>query len=677
MNQSNQVRQDPIVSTIVKIGILLMMVVGIIQVFPHKTKSFSYRYEEGKPWSDELLTAEFDFPIYKTEQELLEQQQEALSRFAPYYTIEETVNIQDMLSGTSLKPSTARHLRSQVEQIYQAGVLSIEDTKELRRQGYQQITIVDRKHIARVRPIASCFTPRTAYDTILAQVSTEEKSAVQALNLNAWLRANLRHDTLSSNTMRQQLLSEVSPTRGMVQAGEKIIDRGEVVTKEHIQILHSLKIALEEQGVATRSEWGFVAGNLILIVSFVGLLLLYLTVFRPKLFHDINAMLFFAILMAIIIAAACLVKRFTTLSIYIVPFAWVPVIIRVFYDSRTALYVHLVTTLICAIISPDPFEFLVLQVAVGMVAVSSLRDMAQRAQLAQTAAWILLAYCVGYTGFTLATLGDWHLLSWQMYVYFVCNALLIIFSYGLIYIFEKSFHLLSNITLVELTNLNSSFMMEFAEKAPGTFQHSLQVGNLAMEAAKRIGANTLLVRTGALYHDIGKLASPQNYTENQQDGENPLSKMSYIRASQAVISHVEEGVKLAKQLHLPSVVVQFILSHHGTSVTRFFYNSYCNEHPGGNIDPSVFQYPGPKPSSKEAAILMMADAVEARSRSLSEYTEESISQMVDQMIAAQLNDGQFEETSLTFKDILLIKQCFTKKIIAMNHHRISYPELQK
>lgn len=671
---------NPFLSASLKVGVLLLLIAAIVHLYPRKASAPSYRYEVGRPWSHETLTADFSFPIYKTDAQVEEEQQETLRQFAPYYNLgvtdQQVKNIMTVV-GKDMTIPAKRFLQAELTTIYRSGILTADDMQAIRDEGYERVMVVDSKHVARTKELSQLYTPRSAYDSIMRHAKDEDRSTLQQLNLNEWLAANLTCDTITTNSLRQQALAQVALTQGMVMTGEKIIERDEIVTPQHERVLYSLQRALEEQGIASHTRWGYLVGNLMLTIAFVTLLILYLNVFRPKLFHDHNALLFMSILMAIIVLMACMIKRYTFFSIYLVPFAWLPVIIRVFYDSRTALYVHLVTCLICSIFCSNPFEFLILQVGIGMVAVSSLRDMAQRAQLAQTSVWIFLAYCIGYTGFTLATTGDWHCLSWYMYVYFAANALLVICSYGLIYVFEKSFHLLSNITLVELTNLNSSFMMDFAEKAPGTFQHSLQVGNLAMEAAKRIGANTLLVRTGALYHDIGKMDHPENYTENQHDGINPLTRMSHVSASHAVISHVEAGIAMAEKMRLPAVITQFIQTHHGTSITRYFYNSFLNEHPNANIDRSEFQYPGPKPSSKEAAILMMADAVEARSRSLSEYTEESISEMVHQMIDAQLSDGQFEETPLTFNDIRIIEQTFTQKLIAMNHHRIAYPELNK
>lgn len=386
--------------------------------------------------------------------------------------------------------------------------------------------------------------------------------------------------------------------------------------------------------------------------------------------------------MGIIIAVAAFVLRYApTGFIYIVPFTWCPIIARVFYDSRTAIFVHLITTFIVSLAVPAPYLFILIQFIVGVIAVISLRDMTQRAQLAQTAAFIFISYSVLYTAITMLMAGDISDIDYRYYIYFVINAILVICSYGLIFLFERCFGLISNITLVELTNVNSNLMLAFAEKAPGTFQHSLQVSNLATEAAKRIGAKVLLVRTGALYHDIGKMSHPNYFIENQTDG-NPLQSMTTSEAAKQIISHVEEGEHIARKHHLPEVIVHFIRSHHGTSVTRYFYNTAVNEALAdgktiADVHKEDYTYPGPKPSTKEAAILMMADAIEARSRTLNDLTEQSISDMVDQMIDTQVADGQFSETVLSFKDLEDIRDVFKKKLIEINHHRISYPTISQ
>ena len=681
--RNNTSTQQPILEYTLKISILLILVVLIFQIFPRSNSLFTYRIVEGQVWEHEDINAPFDFPIYKASDQLRSEQQEVLKQFAPYYNVDYTVAQQQLervleaAQAQSLPQETQNYLAQQVEAIYKQGILSLADMEELQTEGFTRITIVNQRHVASTYPLAYCYTPKSAYDILFASAPIAAQQHIKSLDLNSYLLPNLTLDKQTSNNMREALLSEVAPTQGMVMAGEPVISKGEVVSPDQARKLRSLQLALDQNGAYQGSAWVAVLGNFTLILSFVVLLILYLYVFRPKLFHDLNTLLFFSILVCTIVAIACAVVNYTDLSIYIVPFVWVPVIIRVFFDSRTALYLHLITILICSLVAPAPFEFLLLQITAGMVAVGSLRDMAQRSQLVQTAGWILFSYCLGYTAFTLAVSADFGMLRWEMYIYFIANALLVVFSYGLIYIFEKSFHLLSSITLVELTNINSELMVSFAEKAPGTFQHSLQVSNLAMEAAKAVGANTLLVRTGALYHDIGKMASPHFFTENQQDGINPLSQMDCITAAQTVIAHVEEGVKMAQRMRLPEVVQQFIRRHHGTTRTAYFYNTYRNEHPGEPVDESLFRYPGPKPNSKETAVLMMADAIEARSRSLATFTEETISAMVSEMIDSQMADGQFDDTPLTFQDLRAIKQTFTRKLVSMNHHRIAYPELKK
>ena len=413
-----------------------------------------------------------------------------------------------------------------------------------------------------------------------------------------------------------------------------------------------------------------------LVVLFLCLLVIYLYVFRLNYLQSTSTVLFYCLQIFIVIALACLALRFN-LSVYLIPFAWVPILTRVFLDSRTALFLHITTILIASIVVPAPVEFFFIQIVVGMVAVSSLSDMTRRAQLVQTAAWILLSQVVSYTAITFAQTGAITAIDPWMYFYFFICALLTVGCYGLIYTFEKMFHFVSSITLVELTDINSDLLHQLAEKAPGTFQHSMQVSNLAAEAAKAIGANALLVRTGALYHEIGKTVEPLYLVENQPGVENPLLKMDPRDAAQVIISHVSEGEKLARKHHLPEAIINFITTHHGTSLVRYFYNTYCNEHPNEKVDESLFRYPGPRPTTVEGAVLMMADAIEARSRSLTDFSEASIAQAVNQMIESQIADGQFAETKLSFKDVEDIRRVFTSRLTAMNHHRISYPTLNK
>lgn len=611
-----------------------------IYLAPKYSNPFKYHFEVGQPWAYGLVTAESNFAIYKSDVQLAADQQQILRDYTPCYLLDTT---------------------SEQSNLY---VIPLVEMERLRALGCSKVSILHNRVATQVL-VANLYTPKTAYEKTHQNIVP-----------------NLQYDSITSENMRQNLLSSISLTEGMVQAGEKIIDTGEIVSERTYQILESLRRTIEEQNISHRQSFTSTIGVGVYIVILVALFGLYLYTYRRKLLDNLRHILFFTILMALVISAAFLVLRhFSASYIFLIPFAWVPIIARVFYDSRTAIFINIITVFIVSIAAPAPYVFILLQVITGIVVVISLRDMTQRAQLARTALFAFLMYSIIYTATTLLVTGNLSNVEYTYYIYFAINAVLVICAYGLIFLFERTFGLVSNITLVELTNVNSNLMLEFAEKAPGTFQHSLQVSNLATEAAKRIGAKVLLVRTGALYHDIGKMTHPEYFIENQT-GVNPLQSMPYAEAAKIILGHVEDGERIARKHHLPELIIHFIRSHHGTSVTRYFYNSAVNAaksegKSASDIRKEDYAYPGPKPSTKEAAILMMADAIEARSRSLSELTEQSISDMVDQMIDMQVADGQFSETVLSFKDLEEIRAVFKQKLIEINHHRIIYPTIEE
>ena len=611
-----------------------------IYLAPKYSNPFKYHFEVGQPWAYGLVTAESNFAIYKSDAQLAADQQQILRDYTPCYLLDTT---------------------SEQSNLY---VIPLVEMERLRALGCSKVSILHNRVATQVL-VANLYTPKTAYEKTHQNIVP-----------------NLQYDSITSENMRQNLLSSISLTEGMVQAGEKIIDTGEIVSERTYQILESLRRTIEEQNISHRQSFTSTIGVGVYIVILVALFGLYLYTYRRKLLDNLRHILFFTILMALVISAAFLVLRhFSASYIFLIPFAWVPIIARVFYDSRTAIFINIITVFIVSIAAPAPYVFILLQVITGIVVVISLRDMTQRAQLARTALFAFLMYSIIYTATTLLVTGNLSNVEYTYYIYFAINAVLVICAYGLIFLFERTFGLVSNITLVELTNVNSNLMLEFAEKAPGTFQHSLQVSNLATEAAKRIGAKVLLVRTGALYHDIGKMMHPEYFIENQT-GVNPLQSMPYAEAAKIILGHVEDGERIARKHHLPELIIHFIRSHHGTSVTRYFYNSAVNAaksegKSASDIRKEDYAYPGPKPSTKEAAILMMADAIEARSRSLSELTEQSISDMVDQMIDMQVADGQFSETVLSFKDLEEIRAVFKQKLIEINHHRIIYPTIEE
>lgn len=620
-------------SYIFRIGLFAIVAILIVLMFPRYTNAFRYHYEIGKPWGYNALTADYDFLIYKTDNQMADEQKHLMSGFSPCF---------------KYIPKVQR----------QVLVIAHQEMDWIKEEGYATISVVQ-NNVHRKYVLSEVYTPKSAYEHYGYECAQ-----------------NLVLDTALTQAMRTKQLSSLSPTQGMVQKGERIIDKGEIVNERTYQILQSLARATQDETTANNQRAWSMMGKSILVVLFLCLFVIYLYVFRRQYLNDLSMVLFFNMLMVIVVGLACLVLRFD-MSIYLIPFAWIPILTSVFFDSRTALFLHFTTVLVVSVIAPAPVEFFFVQMVVGMVAVSSLSDMTRRAQLVQTSAWIFAAQVVAYTSIVFAQTGTWSALNPWFYLHFFICALLTIGCYGLIYAFEKIFHFISSITLVELTDINSHLLLSLAEKAPGTFQHSMQVSNLASEAAKTIGANALLVRTGALYHDIGKMANPQYFTENQQGMANPLSSMDPKEAAQLIIAHVTEGEQIARKNRLPEVIINFILTHHGTSLTRYFYNTYCNAHPNEEVDKTLFQYPGPKPTTKEAAIVMMADAIEARSRSIEDFSEKSIAELVDQMIDTQIADGQFSETPLSFKDVEDIRRVFKARITAMNHHRISYPTLNK
>lgn len=626
------------IRTTLQIVALLALAAWTIYLVPKNTNPFKYHFEVGQPWAYGLITAEFDFAIYKTDAQLQAEYNQVLRDYTPFYTVDTSVNTHGLY------------------------IMPLVEMERLQQMNCAKISLLNNL-VATSLPVEQIYTPKRAFE--LTKIN---------------LQPNLMYDSIKSENMKQQLLSSVSLTQGMVQAGEKIIATGEIVSEQSYQILESLRRIMEDKNISHRQSLTSTIGVGVYIVILLLIFGMYLYTYRRKLLDTLRNIFFFTILMAILITAAFLVSQFAPVGyIYLIPFAWGPIITRVFYDSRTAIFIHIITTLIVSVAVPAPYVFITLQIIGGIVAVISLRDMTQRAQLAQTALFTFLAYSIVYTATSMLMAGDMMNIDYHYYIYFLINAVLVICAYGLIFLFERTFGLVSNITLVELTNVNSNLMLEFAEKAPGTFQHSLQVSNLATEAAKRIGAKVLLVRTGALYHDIGKMAHPEYFIENQT-GNNPLQSMPYAEAAKVIIEHVTDGERIARKHRLPEVIIHFIKSHHGTSVTRYFYNSAINQakeqgKTAQGVRKEDYAYPGPKPHSKEAAILMMADAIEARSRTLNELTEQSISTMVDQMIDAQVADGQFAETKLSFKDLEDIRVIFKQKLIEINHHRITYPTI--
>ncbi len=651
----------------------------IYEFIPHQVK-FNEQFVLGKPWTGELLTAEFDFPIYKDEAELKHEQDSILRYFVPYFTIQNEVAAEQIdrfrTTKNNLSNRQLKKVDTELLAVYKHGIMSSQQQNRLHAMGVTRISLIDNaKKTAREVDFSSVYTPRTAYDTLCKIDDINEKTLREA-NLNHFLAENLIYDQTKSEQVKQELLATISPTAGMVQTGQRIIDRGEIVDYPTYKILNSLKIVSDQKVVSDRNVYWIMAGKGLLIIGLLLLFFLYLQLFRPRIFHSNRDILFIMLMVVSMIGLASLTVKFTNLSIYIVPFALLPIIVRTFFDSRTALFTHIITVLLTSFMVPQPFEFLLLQITAGMTVVSSLKEMSQRSQLVVTSLLVFVSYTVVYASFVLIQNASFDKIDGWMFAIFAVNSLLQMIAYALIFIFEKIFGFLSNMTLVELSNVNNKLLMEFSGKAPGTFQHALQVSNLAAEAAARINANPLLARTGALYHDIGKMVNPLCFTENQTSEVNPLNELSPEEAAQTVIAHVSNGVKIAEKHKLPQRIIAFILTHHAESKTAYFYNMVKNQNPDVEIDESKFTYLGPKPGSKETTIVMMADAIEAASRSLKNYDEKHIDELVERIINGQIANGSFNNSPISFRDVENIKTVFKEKLKSIYHSRVSYPTLE-
>ena len=664
---------------ITRIAMFTFVAIITVALMPNGNK-FKYQFEVGKPWTYGLITASFDFPIYKSDQQVAREKSELLKDFSPYYKLDATVSdlkIAELTKAwqSDMNASIAHinYTRDMLKRIYSTGIISIKEYNNLIKSKRKNITCIYPNRVTGTIPVSSLYTPRTAYETIIANAPGGFKPG----NLNQFLIENLKFDSSTSAISKSDILKNLSLTAGMVQVGERIIGPGEIVTPSGYQMLSSLKAESAKRNNMLQKTTLVVIGEIVLVFGLMALLFLYIYLFRARLYDSKSNLILILLLQIMLVSVTSIAINLNAFNFYMIPFALLPIIIRVFFDSRTALFAHMITTLIISLMVDNGFQFLLIQIAIGMAAVSTLKDMSQRSQLVQTAAVIFLCYAGMFLAFEFMSEGDINRVNWEYMIYFAISSVFLLMAYIFIYIFEKVFNLVSSVTLVELTNINSDLMLEFSERAPGTFQHSLQVSSLATEAAKKINANSLLVRTGALYHDIGKMKHPEYFIENQIGGKNPLTEIDFEVASQIVINHVTDGVEIGRRFHLPEQIINFIGTHHGFCKTKYFYNSYCNAHPDLKPNDAVFTYPGPLPNNKETAILMMADAVEARSRSLEVYSDQSISDMVESMIDSQIADGQFKDAPITFQDVETVKSVFKEKLKSFYHSRIVYPELNK
>lgn len=659
--------------------------IALVVYFQPREERFHYQFDLGRPWRYSPLIATFDFPVYKDEVTMRQEQDSILHFYEPYFEYDEAVEREQIARfkadfRTQLNGICPAYYEQYIEEklrtMYRQGVVENEDYNRLLNDSVEMLRIFVENESA-IRSIRQVFSHKSAYKFLTEENDTGRynRLKLQQCNLNHYITSNLVFDKAKSELQKKELLATLSYAKGMVFSGQKIIDRGDIVNNEAYDILLSYEKESQREVSDQTESLTTLSGQVLYVSLVVCCLMLYFYLFRRDYLENMRSMLMVMTMLVVfpLITAALMQHRW--LSVYVVPYCMTPIFIRVFMDSRTAFITHAATIMLCAISLKYPFEFVSTQVVAGLTAIYSLRELSQRSQLLKTALFVTVAAVLFYLSLDMIHERSLAYIETSTYISLAANGLLLLFAYPLMFLIEKLSGFTSNVTLVELSNINNDIMRKMSEVAPGTFQHSMQVANLAAEVAIRIGAKSQLVRTGALYHDIGKTANPAFFTENQS-GVNPHESLSYVESARIIINHVKDGLELAERYNLPPIIKDFISTHHGTGMAKYFYISYKNKYPDTPVEAALFTYPGPNPKTLEQAILMMADAVEAASRSLQEYTEESISSLVEHIIDTQIQEGFFRECPITFLDIHKAKEVFKEKLRIIYHTRISYPELK-
>lgn len=663
---------------------LLVSVVTLIYFLPRESK-FGYVYELNKPWHYPQLIASYDFVIYKTDDEVKRERDSVVRQFVPYYRVDSLVAEKqiaalrkDFYAGKfrGIPVYYLPRLVENLRQIYARGILDVSDYEGFLK-GDSHVLRLIRGQEATTGEVENFFTIRTAYDYLLNRDKDAlSQEALRECNLNDYLAVNVKNDTAKNRLELQSELSQVSDNIGMVQSGQLVIDRGQIVNSEHMRILNSLKKESEQRMDPSRGYWFIFAGQVIFVILLISLLFTYLKLFRRDYFSSPHSVLLLFSFVTVFPVITYLMMAHHFYSVYLVPYALIPIFVRIFMDSRTSFMAVVTSSLLSALSLHSPFEFVLWQIVTGATVIYSLRELTERSQLLRTVLAVVVVGLVISIGYDLSQGLNGDAFDRSRIVYMIIGGILLLFAYPLMYFVEKLFGFTSSVTLVELTNTNNPILRKMSKVAQGTFNHSMQVSNLAAEVADKIGAKAQLARTGALYHDIGKVLNPAFFTENQS-GVNPHDTISEERSAQIIINHVTDGLRLAEKYHLPQVIKEFIRTHHGTGLVKYFYIQYCNKHVGETVDEEAFRYPGPNPQTREQAVVMMCDSVEAASRSLKEYTEESITQLVNRIVDSQLAEGHFKECPITFRDIADAKRTLIDSLKTIYHTRISYPEIKK
>jgi putative nucleotidyltransferase with HDIG domain len=670
----------------VKFFMMIVSVSVIVFALPKQAK-FGYEYEKGRIWNQKDLISPYNFAILKTNQEIEVDQKAALATVTPIYQLNTDVGkqlIEGFKTDLEIKWHGAgindkfksKYLETGVNlltEVYNRGIYK-PNTKYQQGGPNYKITILS-NNIATERNTADLFTRETAItycDNAIGKVPYVDRAFMLNL-LQDRLQTNLAYDLKLTTRLEQEVVENLSITRGMVQKGETIISKGSVINNEAFQKLNSYKKAFEDNARINGNYKLVLLGQFLLVGLVISLLMIFLYLFRRDIYNDNRLVsLILLVVTAMLATLSLAIKLQWPGNLYYIPYCIVPIIIRILFDTRLALNIHLLVVLVAGFFVPNSFEFAFFEITAGMVSIYSIKNLLRREQFLISALIITFAYFVSFVGISLVREGSFTSIDWMDFLPFAGSVMLTLLAYPLIYAFEKVFAITSDITLIELTNTNAPLLREMAFSAPGTFQHSLQVANLAENAIYAIGGNALLVRAGALYHDIGKMQNPLFFIENQSSHFNPHDKLPYEESAQIIIRHVSKGIEMARKANLPEIVIDFIRTHHGNTRVDYFYQSFLKNFPEKFINENIFRYPGPIPFSKEAGVLMLADSVEAASRSLKEPDEESIGVLVDRIVKYKLDQNQLNDSNITLKDLETIKNIFKRMLMSIYHVRIDY-----
>lgn len=663
-----------------QILIFLLGTIIVVWLLPRRSAS-TYIYQINRPWNYQLLTAPFDIPIRPDSLTAAEAIDSINRKFVPVYkrmtSIDDAVRTrfaQALGSVEGVSASTRSRLTSKLRDLYASGIVDEEVYNDISTGRLPAVRVANGNVLTK-KPTSALRSPRKAYEWLKEQLPGDEAhSAIEQSKLATMLTPNVVLDTLMTNRMRADLHQKATAPIGVIQQGERIIDRGEVVT---IQLYTTLRTYEQMQAERGNGAGGSSFYTWLAKILYVGIIFTligsFLYYFRRRMFEQPKVVAFLVGLTVAFSIFAFVMSNSFDMGLYIVPFSMVAIMVIVFFDGRTAMYTTLATTLLCAGIAHFPLEFLAMQFVGASIAINSLKEMSRRSQLLRTALLVFVGYSLTYVAVNVMLTGNFSSLTPRMFGFLAINVVFVSFAYVLVFVFERWLGFTSIVGLVELSDINHPILRELSRECPGTFQHAMAVSNLAAEAAVKLGANVQLVRAGALYHDIGKIDNPAFFTENQH-GVNPHSVLDPLQSARIITAHVTDGLRRADKAKLPAAIRNFIAEHHGKGVTRYFYVTYCNQHPGEEVDPAPFSYPGPNPRSVESSILMMADSVEAASRSLTNYSPEAITELVNKIIDTQVAEGLHNDSPLAFRDVQTIKNCFIQRLLTIYHSRIAYPD---